>query len=165
MTVVGNARFDRLNALAGLFALVLFAALGVAWWRERAQRYETPRWQATRFEALTAAEPGSNAELWVVAVNLDCPHCQQHLRSLAARTAARARPPRLAALIVDSPTVPRAYHLGVALPGGLWWDRDQVWRRAWGRRVYGETFRFDVSGSLLSSTPAGVVPDSSSSRM
>ncbi len=165
MTAVGNARFDRLNALAGLFALALFAALGVAWWRERAQHYETPRWQAVRFESLAAAEPGSNAELWVVAVNLDCPHCQQHLRALAARTAARARPPRLAALIVDSHTVPRAHDLGVALPGGLWWDRDQVWRQAWGRRVYGETFRFDASGSLLSSTPAGVVPDSSSSRM
>ena len=83
MTAVGNARFDRLNALAGLFALALFAALGVAWWRERAQHYVTPRWQAVRFESLAAAEPGSNAELWVVAVNLDCPHCQQHLLTLS----------------------------------------------------------------------------------
>jgi len=31
--------------------------------------------------------------------------------------------------------------------------------------VYGETFRFDGLGRMLSATPAGVVPDSSGSRM
>lgn len=192
MTIVGHARFDRLNSLAGLFAVALFVALGVAWWRDRAQRYETPRWSAARFEALTAGdEPAPQApddverdrpwaplgdelareaaartgELWVVAVNLDCAHCQQHLRALSRRTAGRSRPPRLAVLLVDSPGRPERFDLGVPLAGGTWWDRDQVWRQSWGRRVYGETFRFDTGGRLLSSTPAGVVPDSSGSRM
>ena len=195
MTAVGTTRFERLNSLAGLLALALFAALGVAWWRDRAQHYETPHWNAARFVALSpavapgalalAAEPGSRApddraldgssdspeastpsgELWLVAVNLDCAHCQQHLRALGQRTASRARVPRLAALIVDSPGEPRSFDLGVALAGGTWWDRDQVWRQSWGRRVYGETFRFDATGRLLSSTPAGVVPDSTASRM
>jgi hypothetical protein len=41
----------------------------------------------------------------------------------------------------------------------VWWDT-QVWRGR-GRRAYGETFRFSAHGELLSSTPAGVVPDSS----
>lgn len=187
MTVVTKARFDRLNSLAGLFALALFAALGVAWWRDRAQHYETPRWDAARFVALAAggasragagdrvgalasapppaAGPERADELWLVAVNLDCAHCQQHLRALSRRTASRSRPPRLAVLLVDSPGRPQGFDLGVPLTGGTWWDRDQVWRQSWGRRVYGETFRFDTGGRLLSSTPAGVVPDSSGSRM
>ncbi len=179
---MSDVRFERLNALAGVFAILLFAALGVAWWRDRAQTYATPRWDTARFVALTpafaraagapdsSAAPGSAAspasrELWVVAVNLQCPHCQQHLRALSRRTATRAHPPVLAALVVDAASRPDSLALGVALAGGTWWDRDQVWRQSWGRRVYGETFRFDRTGRLLSSTPVGVVPDSSGSRM
>lgn len=166
---VSESRFERLNALAGVFAILLFAALGVAWWRDRVQTYETPRWDTARFVALTPAnatpESLAGRELWVVAVNLQCAHCQQHLNALAERTAARAFPPALAALIVDTAARPDSSALGVGLAGGTWWDRDQVWRQAWGRRVYGETFRFDRTGQLLSSTPAGVVPDSSGSRM
>lgn len=170
---MSDVRFERLNALAGVFAILLFAALGVAWWRDRAQTYATPRWDTARFVALTPAfgvVPGSpdslaERELWVVAVNLQCPHCQRHLRALADRTATRARPPALAALVVDAASRPDSLALGVALAGGTWWDRDQVWRQSWGRRVYGETFRFGRTGRLLSSTPAGVVPDSSGSRM
>jgi hypothetical protein len=162
---VSAVRYDRLNAVAGLFALAVFAALGLAWWRDRVHHYEPPRWTVARFVELLPAEPLGDRELWVVAVNLRCPHCQEHLRALAGRTAARAHPPALAALIVDQATRPVSLELPVPLAGGAWWDRDQVWREAWGRRVYGETFRFDASGRLLSSTPAGVVPDSSGSRM
>jgi hypothetical protein len=162
---VTRQRFERLNALALVFALALFMALGVAWWRDRAQHYETPRWAAGRFVTLSPPEPLAGRELWVVAVNLACPHCQAHVRALAARTAARAHPPALAVLVVDQPSRPSPPELGVPLAGGAWWDRAQVWREAWGRRVYGETFRFDVHGRMLSSTPAGVVPDSSGSRM
>jgi hypothetical protein len=162
---VPGPRFERLNAVALGLALLLFVALGLAWWRDRAQHYETPRFDALRFVELTPAEPLAGRERWLVAVNLDCPHCQAHLRALAARTAARPSRPALAVLLVDQPSRPTALHLGVPLAGGAWWDRAQVWREKWGRRVYGETFRFDSNGRLLSSTPAGVVPDSSGSRM
>jgi hypothetical protein len=158
-------RFERLNAIALALALAVFAALGLAWWRDRARHYDTPRFEPARFVELAPSEPLAGRERWLVAVNLDCPHCQAHVRALAARTATRARPPALAVLVVDQPSRPVALNLGVALAGGAWWDRAQVWRERWGRRVYGETFRFDSLGRLLSSTPAGVVPDSSGSRM
>jgi hypothetical protein len=162
---MSRQRFERLNAIALGLALALFAALGLAWWRDRAQHYETPRFEPTRFVALSPAEPLAGRERWLVAVNLDCPHCQAHLRALATRIAARAHPPALAALVVDQASRPAELRLGVQLAGGAWWDRAQVWREVWGHRVYGETFRFDSLGRLLSSTPAGVVPDSSGSRM
>jgi hypothetical protein len=160
-----SRRFERLNAIALALALLVFAALGLAWWRDRARQYDTPRFDPARFVELSPAEPLAGRERWLVAVNLDCPHCQAHLRALAVRTAARAHPPALAVLVVDQPSRPAELNLGVALAGGAWWDRAQVWRERWGRRVYGETFRFDSLGRLLSSTPAGVVPDSSGSRM
>jgi hypothetical protein len=162
---MARPRFERLNALALVLALGLFASLGLAWWRDRARHYETPRWEAARFATLSAGEPLAGRERWVVAVNLDCPHCQAHLRALAARVATRPHPPALAALVVDQPSRPHALRLGVSLAGGAWWDSAQVWRDSWGRRVYGETFRFSPAGRLLSATPAGVLPDSSGSRM
>ena len=162
---MSQQRFERLNALALVLALSVFAALGLAWWRDRARHFETPRFDAARFVSLSPAEPLAGRERWLVAVNLDCPHCQAHLRALAARTASRAHPPALAVLVVDQAVRPLALQLGVPLAGGAWWDRLQIWRESWGRRVYGETFRFDELGRMLSATPAGVVPDSSGSRM
>ncbi len=156
---------QRLNLVALLFALAVVTATGLAWWRDRARTFETPRWVEARFVALAAAEPLADRERWVVAVSLNCPHCQEHLRALAARTATRAHPPALAALIVDQPARPARLDLGVALAAGAWWDSTNVWREAWGRRAYGETFRFDAHGALLSSTPAGVLPDSTSTMM
>ena len=165
MEHITRQRFERLNALALMLALGVFVALGLAWWRDRARLFETPRFDAARFTVLSPAAPLAGRERWLVAVNLDCPHCQAHLRALAARTAARAQPPALAVLVVDQASPPPALHLGVPLAGGAYWDRLQIWRESWGRRVYGETFRFDGLGRMLSATPAGVVPDSSGSRM
>ena len=151
---------QKLNLFALLLALAVLTATGLAWWRDRAHRFETPRWQEARFVPLAEASPLEGRERWLVAVNLTCPHCQVHLRALAERTAARSHPPALAALIVDQPERPVALDLGVPLAGGAWWDSSNVWREAWGRRAYGETFRFGADGELLSSTSAGVVPDS-----
>jgi hypothetical protein len=106
-----------------------------------------------------------NGERWLVAVNLRCPHCKVHLRALARRIAPRARPPALGVIIVDQPARPARLDLGVPLAAGAWWDSAQVWRDAWGRRVYGETFRFDARGRLISATPAGMPPDSTGPRM
>jgi len=162
-------RWKDLNLAALLLAVGVLATTGIAWWRDRVQRFESPRWDTERFVALRPAEREAPAkpprERWVVAVSLACPHCQEHLRALAARTASREHPPALAALIVDQPARPLAFDLGVPLLGGAWWDSTQVWRESWGRRAYGETFRFSASGELLSSTPAGVVPDSASIPM
>jgi hypothetical protein len=165
-------RWDRLNVLALVLACAIFVALGLAWWRDRTRTFAEPRWDPARFVGLSpVGAPGSaeaaprDAERWVVAVSLACPHCQEHLRALARRTGARARRPALAALIVDHAGRPAAPDFGVPLAGGAWWDSAQVWREAWGRRAYGETFRFDARGRFLSSTPAGVVPDSAGVRM
>lgn len=160
-------RWQTLNGLALVLAGSILVALGLTWWRERGHTFQDPRWEPARFVQVVPESPGLGGahERWLVAVNLQCPHCQAHLRALAARTHDRALPPALAALIVDQPTRPEHLDLGVALEGGAWWDSSEVWREKWGRRMYGETFRFDLSGHLLSSTPTGVVPDSSSSRM
>jgi hypothetical protein len=163
-----SPRWQLLNQVALVAAGAILVALGLTWWRDRSQKVADPRWEPARFAMLEPESPalaGSNTERWLVAVSLDCPHCQEHLRALGRRIAGRAAKPALAALIVDHTTRPENIDLGVPLEGGAWWDSAQVWREKWGRRMYGETFRFDRSGRLLSSTPAGVVPDSSSSPM
>ena len=152
----------RMLGMALVAAALL--ALGLAWWRDAARSYERPVWKASRFVQL---EPATEAdrERWLVAVNLRCPHCQAHLRALERRIASRSSQPALGVILVDQPARPKRVDLGVPLTAGVWWDSAQVWRGAWGRRIYGETFRFDRRGRLLSATPAGTVPDSTSSRM
>jgi hypothetical protein len=157
-------RDDRVATLGLVFAAAALVALGLAWWLDTARRYEEPAWSASRFVPLVPASP-TTGERWLVAVNLRCPHCQLHVRTLARRVAARAHPPALGVIVVDQAVRPARLDLGVPLAAGAWWDSAQVWREAWGRRVYGETFRFDARGRLLSATPAGTLPDSSSSRM
>ena len=158
------ARGERVAMLALLLSAAALLALGLAWWRDGAREYQAPVWQPARFVELAPATT-IGGERWLVAVNLRCPHCQAHLRALARRIASRARPPALGAIIVDQRARPARIDLGVPLAAGAWWDSAQVWREAWGRRVYGETFRFDARGRLLSATPAGTLPDSTGSRM
>jgi len=157
-------RGERAAAVGVAIAAAALLALGLAWWRDAAHRYERPAWTASRFVQLVPAT-SERDERWLVAVNLRCPHCQAHLRALARRIARRARPPALGVIVVDQPARPARLDLGVPLAAGAWWDSAQVWRQAWGRRVYGETFRFDARGRLLSATPTGTLPDSSGSRM
>jgi hypothetical protein len=166
--MTSSSRWQMFNSVALVAAGAVLVALAVTWWRDRSQKVPEPRWEPARLVMLQDESPalaGSSKERWLVAVSLQCPHCQEHLVALGHRIEGRAEKPALAALIVDMPTHPGKIDLGVALEGGAWWDSAQVWRESWGRRIYGETFRFDRGGEFLSSTPAGVVPDSSSSRM
>jgi len=162
--VSAPTRGERATVLGLVIAAAALLALGLAWWRDGAHRYERPAWNPSRFVQL---DPGTatDRERWLVAVNLRCPHCRAHLRSLAARIAPRSRPPALGVILVDQLSRPASLDLGVPLTAGAWWDSAQVWREAWGRRVYGETFRFDARGRLLSATPVSVLPDSNGSRM
>ena len=155
---------ERWAILAVAIAAAALVALGLAWWRDGAHGYERPRWDPARFVQLAPAEAAAR-ERWLVAVNLRCPHCRAHLRALARRIASREQPPALGVIVVDQRARPARLDLGVPLAAGAWWDSAQVWRGRWGRRVYGETFRFDARGRLLSATPAGTLPDSSGSRM
>ena len=159
-----TARRERFATLALALMAAALLALGLAWWRDGAREFQTPAWEPARFVELEPATSGSG-ERWLVAVNLRCPHCQAHLCALARSIASRPQPPALGAIIVDQRSRPARIDLGVPLAAGAWWDSSQVWRDAWGRRVYGETFRFDARGRLLSATPAGTLPDSTGSRM
>ena len=157
----GGTFMQRLNAVAIVLAVVVLAALGAWWWRERSRVFATPRWETARFAQLLAplASPPLDAERWVVAVNLQCPHCQQHLAWLRERIAARPTRPLLGVLVVDQPTRPDSLALG-PLGAGAYWDSAQVWRETWGRGMYGETMRFAAHGALLGAAPGGMVPDS-----
>ena len=157
-------RGERAAMLGLVVAAAALLALGLAWWRDGAREFQSPVWKPARFVQLSSPTD-STSERWLVAVNLRCPHCQAHLRALASRIAPRARPPALGVIVVDQRVRPARLDLGVPLTAGAWWDSAQVWREAWGRRVYGETFRFDARGRLLSATPAGTLPDSNGSRM
>jgi hypothetical protein len=139
-----------MNAVAG--ALVVAAlALGGLWHADRGRRWEEPRWTAGRFVALRPAldrEPGKRS-LWLLVVNPRCDRCVTTLRRVQARWA-RARPDeRLAVLIVDSPARPGAAILRGLPPVPVWWDRDHVWRKRWGHRLYGELIGFDAAGRHL----------------
>lgn len=153
-------RAERATTLVLAFAVAGLAALGIAWWRDGTRFYQRPVWEAGKFVQLAPAT-ATGGERWLVAVNLRCPHCREHLRTLARRIAPRAHPPALGVIVVDQPSRPARLGLGVPLAAGAWWDSAQVWRDGWGRRVYGETFRFDARGRLITATPAGTLPDSS----
>lgn len=159
----------RLNTIALAIALALLVTLGGVWAWARLRPAPRVVFAPERFVNLVAPTggtwPAGAREQWLVAVNLRCPHCQQHLRALARRIADRPAPPALGVLLVDQPGRPAEVGFGVTLPAGVWWDSTQVWRQRWRRGAYGETFRFAPDGRLLRATPAGFVPDSLGSRM
>ena len=166
MTPAPGARVERAMTLGLAFAVAGLAALGIAWWRDGTVLYQRPVWEAGKFVQLAPAT-ATGGERWLVAVNLRCPHCREHLRTLARRIAPRAHPPALGVIVVDQPSRPARSDMGlwgVQLAAGAWWDSAQVWRDGWGRRVYGETFRFDARGRLITATPVGTLPDSSARR-
>lgn len=150
----------RLNRAALLLAVVLLAALGAAWGWSRLRPIETPRWTPARFARVAAPSDSDTDERWIVAVHPGCPACTRHVAWLSVRVAVRARPPALGVLVVDEPVRPASFATRADLRAGVWWDSAGVWRRAWGRGRYGETYRFAPDGRLLGAAGVEVMPDS-----
>ena len=136
------------NRALGIVVVVL-AALGVFWWRERTRHYDAPRWPLASFAALAPVGGNAPPGRWIVAVNPDCPHCRARLADLERRDAARAAGAALGVLVVDTPRRPRELELGPNLEAGVWWDSLGAWRSRWGHRVYGETLVFGPDGALV----------------
>jgi hypothetical protein len=163
--LVGWTRFGYvLSALA-------LVALGVLWHLDRTRRWETPRWDAERFERIEAAAgaggmagadaaPATTAtiETWVVAVYPGCPHCRASLASLLERRERERLPARIVALIVDTTRRPGAALASELGADELWWDAREIWRQRWGHRVYGETLCFDPRGAFLRALAPSVSP-------
>jgi hypothetical protein len=134
-------------------ALVTLGALRLG---DALARHETPRWDPREFHVLRhGGEPAGARETWVVPVNPGCGSCAALLGRVVQRARSDAARPRLVALLVDTgerrarAAAWRTYADMVA------WDEDQVWRRRWGHRRYGEVLRFDVAGVLLTPEARG----------
>jgi hypothetical protein len=128
--------------LAGL------VALASAWLLDRSRPWETACWRTDRFVLVGGhSDPAYRGEHWVVAVQPDCPHCMATTPVIA--DSARRLGVRIAALLVDCRHAPDPARLRILHVDELWWDADQVWRRRWGHRVYGELLRFDATGALI----------------
>ena len=124
--------------------------LGLAWHRDRTREWSEPRWEDRRFERLAGSDlapgtglPAPGRARRVMAVNPRCPHCLAHLRSVV-----KARPgeTELGVLIVDAPRRPSSGEVEDLSIRDVWWDRDGLWREAWGHRRYGEILEFDATG-------------------
>jgi len=157
MTGSGGARRWGL-ALGGLgLAIVAAGMLGLGWlWhRDRTRAWEPPRWDASRFVAIGGAPrpEAAAAERWLVAVNLECPYCLRSLRQAVSERSRAPAPFALGALVVDTAARPRAEALPELAAVGWWWDSEDVWRRRWGHRVYGEILVFDSTGLYLRTLP------------
>ncbi len=138
------------NGVAGaLLAGALI--LGGLWLGDRARRWEEPRWIAGTFIPLRAEQrPGPDGRAtWMVVINPRCSRCVTTLRLLHARWARSSRHEGLAALIVDTTVRPDTEALRTLPPMPVWWDRDGIWRRRWGHRLYGELIGFDAAGGYL----------------
>jgi hypothetical protein len=138
---------QALNRAALGLALAILTAIGVLWWRDRTHVWETPRWDARRFERLAPPLVAEHAT-WMVVVNPDCPHCRARLAELQRRPHDSRRDPALGALLVDVARRPRPPESGAPLEGGVYWDSLGIWRGRWGHRVYGEVLVFAADGSL-----------------
>jgi len=147
--------------LYALLSLVCAAALmlGWAWHRDRTRHWDEPTLADATFEHLEAGqrtESGGRAA-WMVPVNPRCPRCISMLRRLRSGWVRRGRAERLIVLIVDTARRPGPEYDALlrAIPElPVWWDRDGVWRRRWGHRLYGELIEFDSAGRYLRTFPA-----------
>lgn len=144
----------KLAAALWMLPVLAFLALGAVWLRDRTRSWQVPRWDGTRFDPIVSESLAAEAPVRVVAVHPRCPHCVAALKRLTERERHEPGPPagRIVALVVDTPARPApslALGLGVS---ELRWDRAGIWRKRWGRRVYGEVLLFDPRGRYLRST-------------
>jgi hypothetical protein len=129
-----------LTALS-LTALALFVIFG------RAGRAPAPAWTPARFVPLRrAAQPPK--VLWLVPVNLECPHCRASLPALLERAHRDGGGATLEALLVDTPGRPDPDTIATLAAQGVWWDSLGIWRRSWKRMAYGEVLVFDSTGAF-----------------
>jgi hypothetical protein len=139
-----------MNLAAGAMTLGALL-LGASWFADRAHRWESPEWRHPSFVRLRGGTGDAHAAVatWVVAVNPRCPHCVGALAQLRARWDHDGWRGELATLIVDTPHRPGAEALRRIPIDQVWWDRNGVWRRRWGHRLYGEMIQFDASGRFV----------------
>jgi hypothetical protein len=129
-----------LTALS-LTALALFMSSG------RALRAPAPAWNPARFVPLRRASPAPKL-LWLVPVNLECPHCRASLPALLERAHRSGGAAMLEALLVDTPARPEPDTIATLAAEGVWWDSLGIWRRSWKRMAYGEVLVFDSTGAF-----------------
>jgi len=140
------------TGIGWLWVLIMasLAALGLMWWSDQRHDWERPRWEPGRFVPILTTQGADDRPPRVVAVQPRCPSCLAGLERVAAnRPLLDSR--RLVALIVDSPRAPDSAFAYTLAVDEVWWDAEGVWRRRWGRRVYGETYDFDRLGRLTGS--------------
>ena len=144
------------SAVMGL-ALAAGLALAWAWHRDRAHPWEKPSWGEDRFVRLSVGQRADSGRpaTWMMPVNPRCPHCLATLRYLYEEWLKHARSVRLVALIVDAPARPGMTVMRAMPPLAVWWDRDGVWRKRWGHRLYGELIEFDPAGRYLRTIAIG----------
>ena len=110
---MGATLQQRINQLALAASLVLFAAIGVLWWRDRSHTWETPRFDPARFALVAAPESAfASRPRFLVAVHPGCSHCRERLASLTRDGAADSCGAALAALLVDLEPRPERPDLG-----------------------------------------------------
>lgn len=139
----------------GLAAGVI--ALGAAWMADRTRSWERPGLETAAFEVLRgrpAAGEGSR-DIVLVPLNPGCPRCLRSWHRLLASCTPGPRCERYVALLVDLRRPPDAALLATVAAPRLWWDRNGVWRRRWGHRIYGERIRFDAAGRYRGTSPPG----------
>jgi len=140
---------SRINQLALIASVVLFAAIGLLWWSDRTRVWEEPRWDRSRFAMLAAPDSAAaGGRALVVAVHPGCSHCSERLAQLAREGAADSLVASLGILVVDQRERPAPPVNAAALPAGVWWDSAATWRDSWGRRTYGEAYLFTPQGQL-----------------
>jgi hypothetical protein len=133
---------------------IAFVFLGTLWAVDRGRRWERPRLAGAGFETLrglTGVRPGSRGIL-LMPVHPGCPHCLAAWRRLTESCPGEPDCEERVALLVDVPRPSRGA-LARLRARTIWWDRRGVWRGRWGHRMYGESMRFDGSGSYLGTSP------------
>lgn len=134
--------------------------LGGLWLADQTHRWETPSWRPELFTPLGGPPDGADlaAATWLVAVRPGCGRCVTAAWRLHAGWPARGGADRLAVLVVDTAARPGRTVLEGLPPVPVWWDRDGVWRRRWGHRIYGEVIGFDRAGHCLGTVAPGHAP-------